>query len=165
MRRKVHAVWHSIEALHQILRERADQINISREQIDRHAYFPGGYASKLLAPRPLKRLSIESVCKLAPALGLDLALVENPAYMVRITSRSPVRDSSHAAHAGTVTIVFSKRQMLKNSKKGGHNSRKYMSRRQARVLARKAVNTYWDRVRAKRTTKANAKLPAQNPED
>jgi hypothetical protein len=150
MRRKVHSLWHSIENLHEVLRARADSINISRLQIDRHANFPDGYSSKVLSPQPTKKLSIEGICKLAPALGLDLALVENETYLLRIRSRSPPRDSSHAKHAGTVHIVFSKRHMLKNSKKGGQNSRKYVSKRRATMLARKAANTHWDRVRKER---------------
>jgi transcriptional regulator with XRE-family HTH domain len=139
----VAAVWRSVDELHQALRERAASINISREEINRHAGFTAGYVHKLLAPTPSKNLSVEGLCRLAPALGLDLALVVNPTYMERIAERSPPREASHAKHAGTVRIVFSMKHMRKIRRKGGENSRRYMSRRQAKILARRAAAARW----------------------
>jgi hypothetical protein len=133
----------SLEGLQATLRERAEAIGISREQIDRHAGFTSGYSSKVLAPAPMKRLSVESACQLAPALGLDLALVENADYLARIRSRSPLREANHALHAGAVQFNFSFRYLRQIAKKGGQNSRKYMSPRQAKKLAQRAANARW----------------------
>lgn len=132
------------DSLHHALRARAEVVNVSRLELDRHGGFASGYSAKILAPRPLKRLSIESACALANALGCQIVLIEDADLLERITSLSPPRDPGHANHAGAVHLTFSLRHLRKIARIGGQNSRKYMSRREAKMLARKASAARWN---------------------
>jgi hypothetical protein len=136
------------DALHDALRARAEVVNVSRLELDRHAGFTGGYAAKVLSPNPAKRLSVESACALAAALGLDVVLIENAEGLARVTSRSPPREASRAKHAGTVQMIFSMKHIRQIARKGGQNSRAYLPRREATRLAKKAARARWDKVKA-----------------
>jgi hypothetical protein len=71
------AVIRGYEDLHRALRVQADRLNLSRLVIDEAAGLTRGHASKLLAPVPIKRATLETTFFLAPALGLRLALIED----------------------------------------------------------------------------------------
>ena len=47
--------------LHTALRERATELKISRNEIDRLAGLVSGHAGKILAPRPLRRMQDETL--------------------------------------------------------------------------------------------------------
>jgi hypothetical protein len=134
-----------LDGLHDALRARAEVVNVSRLELDRHAGLASGYSGKVLSPMPVKRLTVETACQLAAALGCDLALIENPERLERIKTRSPQREPGHAKHAGAVQFQFSFRYLRQIAKKGGQNSRAYMSRREAKILARKASAARWSK--------------------
>lgn len=126
-----------------LYRRRAEAINLSRQAIDQLGNFPPGYASTLLAPHPQKRLGHETFAKMAPALGLKLVAIVDTASMAEIERRISSgqinkRNARNASHAAAVGFQLSRRFLRRIAKKGGHNSRRYMSRRRARKLARKA---------------------------
>lgn len=73
------------DGLHSAIRARADEIGITREQIDLAAEWPSGYASKILAPVPFKTLGRQSLGPMLAILGLKVILVEDPEAMAQIT--------------------------------------------------------------------------------
>lgn len=77
------------DQLHRAVRERVDELGVSRETIDRVSGLPDGYASKLLAPVPIKGLGRQSLGPMLQALGLVL-VVEVIEEQPRI-SESPLK--------------------------------------------------------------------------
>lgn len=100
------------------------------------------YVAKLLSPRPIKRIGVISLGPLLGALGLKLIVAPDPKAIARFGSKLE-RRREEFVHSATVQFAISRRHLKKNQRLGGKNSRKFMSRRQARVLARKAALARW----------------------
>ena len=128
--------------LHAALRERADAINVSRLEIDKLAGLASGYSAKVLAPKPMKGIGIDSMFALVAALGCDLVLVENAESTARIKQRTPPRQDRFK-HSVVVYRMFSRRFMRRIGKKGGTASRAKMPREQASELGRRAARARW----------------------
>ena len=75
------------QELHLALRERAEQLGVSRLTIDDVSGLPSGYSAKLLAPVPIKRLGPLSFGLMLQALGLKLVVVEDREALARVKSR------------------------------------------------------------------------------
>lgn len=74
------------------LRERADQLQISRQSIDDLSGLSDGYAAKLLAIPPVKVIGFMSMEPLFSTLGVRLMLVEDTAATARtVERRAPVK--------------------------------------------------------------------------
>lgn len=131
------------EDVHRALRVRADALQLPRQVIDRLAGLTSGYSSKLLAPQPGRRMSMESMFSLIAALGCDLVLQENEKSTAQITAGNPKRRLLMPMHATTVHVMFSKRELRRRQHLGGDNSRKYMPKKKATALARKAARARW----------------------
>lgn len=146
-------------------RARADAIEITREHLDFTSGVGERNSAHFLSVNPIKggtqskRIGMATFFALADGLGYDVVLIENPEKMERIRQGLTPRDVRRAIHAATVKWEISAREMRKRRKKGGHNSRKYMSKRQATRLARKAINTRWEKYRAAKATKPYHGLP------
>ena len=134
----------SYEDLHRAMRQRANELGLSRESIDAIAGLQPGYASKLLSPRPIRKLGALSMPLILPALGIKLIAVvdeqKTAALQSRITT-STRRDSS--VRGGTVHYEFSRRHLKKIQRKGGANSRAYMSEKRASEIGRLAARARW----------------------
>lgn len=78
------AVVRSYAELHAAIRARVEELDVSRLCLDDAAGFTGGYASKLLAPRPTKLMGKMSLGIMLGALGLALVVVEDPVALARI---------------------------------------------------------------------------------
>ena len=78
---------HDMAGLLDIARARRDELNISHETIDALAGFPAGYASKILAPVPIRGIGYGSLGDLLGALGLALIVVEDLAAAERVRRR------------------------------------------------------------------------------
>ena len=79
----VFAVIRSVEEMQRILRARAEQIGIRREDIDELSGLPSGYAGKVFCIPPMRRIDRMSMFLLAGALGCGIALVEDKAALKR----------------------------------------------------------------------------------
>jgi hypothetical protein len=90
------------ESLVEMLRRRADSLDIARSTIDHLARFPDGYTSKILAPNHLRRIGMKSLGDLLDALALKLIPVADDATFARNRSRYVRRDLAHytSAHKG-----------------------------------------------------------------
>ncbi len=89
-------------------------------------------------------------------LGLRLIVADDPITIARFGSKLEKRREEFV-HAGTVNIVLTRRHLRAIQKKGGRNSRLYMSKRKASALARKAVKARW----AKRKQNGSGRRPGR----
>jgi hypothetical protein len=105
--------------LHQLLRQRADALELTRASLDVLAHLPAGYSAKLLAPRPMKKLSDATLNFFLPALGVKLVLVEDPEALAMVRQRSDKRRSVTMLGAA-IHIVVSRRELKRRSRNGGH---------------------------------------------
>jgi|SRR6476620_12797636 hypothetical protein len=79
----------------QALRDRADELQISRLDLDEIAGFHSGYSSKLLASRPAKIVGPISFGPLIQTLGLRLFFIEDEASTARTVARRTPVDRSN----------------------------------------------------------------------
>jgi hypothetical protein len=140
-------VCHDYDGLHRILRDRADELNVSRTTLDEAAGFTSGHASKLLAPRPLKKLGATTLGLMLQVMGLKLVVVEDPEQLQRISAKLIAREVpanvlslswGRAKH-----LLVSKRWVKKNGRKGGEQRAKNLSPRRRRAIARNAAKARW----------------------
>jgi hypothetical protein len=105
----------SYSDLHCILRQRAEELEISHADLDAFAGLQDGYSSMLLAPNPTKRLGATSFGLLLPALAIKLVAIEDEEALARLKSSSRVkrRSSKNAKHAAVVHWQASRRFLRK----------------------------------------------------
>jgi hypothetical protein len=141
----------SYDDLHRIMRARADELEVSRLVLDETAGITSGHSSKLLAPRPMRRLGAVTMPAMLGALGLALVVVEDPEALARI-SRLPKRRSTNVRHRDASEPMLP----TKNSKGPPHprrgsvwaqqmNARRSasLSRRKRSEIARQAARARW----------------------
>lgn len=116
----VYAVATDYDALHLALRDRAEELQTTREQIDAVSGLQSGYSGKLLAPVPIKSLGKVSLGPMLQTLGLALIVVRDDAAFAKIKDRLGKRERpSRPPNAGSKrpTWLFTKktaREMGKN---------------------------------------------------
>jgi hypothetical protein len=93
------AVVRDYNELRIALRARAEQLNISRSEIDRISGVSSGYAGTVLSNAPRKRIGPVNLGPLLAALGLELVVVEAPELVAKYTSRAEQR-MPNMAHLG-----------------------------------------------------------------
>jgi hypothetical protein len=147
-------VCHDYVGLHLILRARADELNVSRTTLDEVAGLTPGHASKLLAPRPLKKLGNLTLGLLLQTMGLKLVVVEDPEALERIRAKliprevpANVLSLPWAVRHGAKHFLVSKRWVRKIGRKGGEQRAKNLSPRRRRAIARKAAKERWSKPR------------------
>lgn len=155
------AVFGNATQLHQIMRDRADELQLSRKEIDRLAGLPENYSSKLLGPQPKRRISLQTLWFLAPALGLSLAVVVDEGALKIVNERGQKRRLKPAILAvptgcGKVRLV-SKRFLRKIAPEGGRARAKNMTPKQRAAHGRRMVRARWKRAKA---TKQCEGMPA-----
>src|SRR4249919_1739517 len=138
------AVVRDYQSLQTALRDRAEQLSVSRESIDHVAGFHAGYTAKLLVG--MRRVSHETLGPLLTTLGAVLVLVEDGDALNRFTSRMPRR-----ANAGNDMLALEKRKKRRRYPKLGPEWGRVMRARQLLMqprelrsqIARKAARTRW----------------------
>lgn len=73
------------------LRARADELNVTRQEIDRVVGWSNGYAGKVLCVPPIKDMTLSRYFELLGALGLAIQFVDDP-LASRYTGRMEQRD-------------------------------------------------------------------------
>lgn len=139
-----------------VLRSRADELGVTRETIDEVSGMQSGYASKLLAPVPIRSLGPTSLGPMLGALGLAIVVVEDHAMLAKVQGRlskrqRPVLDASDGMRP------------IKRKQRRGYwrkcpewsrimNARRMLilSPEQRRASARKAARTRWRRKKIKK---------------
>ena len=124
------------------LRARAEELRISRETIDQVAGLPSGYSGKILGIKQVRRLNLISLGPVLGALGIKLVIVEDAAALREFGGRSNKRHENRVRN--TVVYFFrNRKEFSEMGKKGGPNSRKYMDKKTASELGRKAIKARW----------------------
>jgi hypothetical protein len=143
-------VARSYDELHQILRARKDELNVSCITLDEAAGFTPGHASKLLAPRPLKRLGPLTLGLMLQALGLQLIVVEDAEALKRIRPKLvprevkvPMLAYSWGHQLGTSRRVVSKRFIRRLARKGGKARAQRLTPVQRSRIAKDAARARW----------------------
>jgi hypothetical protein len=88
------ALIRDYNALHQALRNRVAELNITAETLDEVAGMTARYSSKILAPSKMKILGRISLGPILGAVGCCLILAEDPKQLARIRHRLTPRKSS-----------------------------------------------------------------------
>lgn len=144
-------VVRSYADLHQIMRARADALEITRDALDELAGLQTGYSGKVLAPRPMKRIMRREadmvLAVMLPVLGMKLVAVVDEEAVERFKNRR-VKRKLPSVLSTTVHLQFSRRELKRRQRNGGKNSRKNMSKQAAKSLARKAAKARWTKAAA-----------------
>lgn len=72
---EVYRIVTDYEALHEGFRDRVDDLEVTRQEIDAAGNLLPGYAGKLLCSPPIKNLGLVSLGKMLKATGMALVLV------------------------------------------------------------------------------------------
>jgi hypothetical protein len=76
--------WNDLDTA---LRARAESLNVSRLVLDELSGLQSGYASKLLAPVPIRHFGRVSLGAMSGALGLKLVVQEDKEALARVAGR------------------------------------------------------------------------------
>lgn len=76
-RYEVYRVVTDLEALHEAFRDRVEDMDASRLEIDEAAGLTPGYASKLLSDPPMKFVGLKTLPKILKGTRLKIALIED----------------------------------------------------------------------------------------
>ena len=108
------------EALHEMFRDRVEDLNTSRDSIDVAGKFTPGYAAKLLCNPPMRMLSRESLGKMLDATGMVLvAVVDDERFAVVKSALATRKRRDKPANAGSVqpTWLFKKNKAREMGKR------------------------------------------------
>jgi hypothetical protein len=144
---RVIAEFCNYDELINALRARVAELNLSGEQIDRRSGLADHYAQKLLGPNQIRRLGAISLGPFLGALAVRGRLIEDRAAVEKLRRQTTPRQSQFVRSVAVYTKLTT-RFLRKIGAKGGENSRKYMSARQARALARRAARARWTKAGA-----------------
>jgi hypothetical protein len=134
------------DGLLSVLRQRAADLNLSGEQVDLLSGLPSRYTQKLIGTHPIRRLGAISLGPFLGALAVRCLIVEDRAALDKLKRQTVPRQAQYARpgmRAGSVHVLLTGRFMAQIRKKGGENSRKYMGKRLASQLGRRAANARW----------------------
>lgn len=161
MSRQIAVVTATPEML-DVVRARANEIGLSRDALDELAELARGHAAKLLSAVPCKGLGLTVMWGLVEAVGLKVALVEDPEAMARISEFVRTRNESQVRGGGIRSAArIAKKERLqrifndpkyfnKLARKGGRARARSMTKDERRRAARKAIMVRWRRVREER---------------
>lgn len=134
------------------LRQRADELNVSRSEIDAGARLPNGYTSKRLAVPQIKYYGRDAFWNTAESLGLAVLLVEDPnataRYARKMAKRSKpqaVTGPDHWRHARALSIL--QEIARKTGSEGARVKNQNTSKRRRKQIARHAAVIRWEQVK------------------
>jgi hypothetical protein len=153
-----------MDDLRRFLRARVEQLDCSRECLDRISGLTPGHSSKLLSPIPLKGIGSTTLPLLLGGTGVMLVPVEDPEAMRRISRMLEKREVKVSGRSvpwgrkGTHTVV-SKRFVKRIAREGGHARAEALTPAQRRASARKAAKARWRKPRVVEITRPPGRPP------
>ena len=105
--------------LHEIMRARADELQLTREGIDAMSGLQNGYASKVLAPDPSKGVGPIVWRLMLPVLGMKIVAVVDEEALERITKKGPKRRIPAVSQARAWHFQLSTKELKRRARKGG----------------------------------------------
>jgi hypothetical protein len=127
--------------LHKALRQRAQSLNITCETIDLVSGLCGGYAAKILAPKPIRNIGPTSMGLLLPALGIKLLVVEDAQAMLQYARHHVARKPGPTRASSAVQYTMTRRFLREIGRKGGIASG--AARRRRKAAAQRAARARW----------------------
>jgi hypothetical protein len=98
---RVLATFADYDGMHAAIRARADELSLTREDLDWLSGNQSGYSATLLAPRQAKRFGWQSLGSTTTALGCFFVLIEDPVQTAKMLARVQKRKrGSHGARRG-----------------------------------------------------------------
>ena len=144
-RYELYRVATDMEALTDAIRERVEDLNVSRTEIDEAGQLLPGYAAKLLCDPPMRGLGQKTLGPVLKATGLALIVVIDderfaPLKDTLTKRKRTVRPngSIKRPHWLITKEISQKMQVLRNQK---------LSPDKRRAIARKAIRTRWSKRR------------------
>jgi len=124
------------------LRLRANELNVSGEQLDAYSGLPPKYAQKLLGPNQIRRLGAISLGPFLGALCVKGQFVEDKAAVERLKTRITPRQSSYIRPTHTYVIVTN-RKWAQIQKLGRQARWRRLSKKQRSEFMRALVLKRW----------------------
>jgi hypothetical protein len=152
---KVLAEVTNYPALIAAFRARANECKIARshENTANVAGLTNGYLQKLLAPKPVRRIGMESLGPVLGVLGVKLLLVVDDVAMARLQMLGAKREdmklverNNNLVHDGVIQTT--RRFMKKIAPCGGKATARKLNAHQRSASARKAAQARWSKPRA-----------------
>ena len=132
------------EELINSLRNRASELNLSGEQIDRRAGVADRYTEKLLRQPPIRRLGAISLGPFLGALAVRGLLIEDRVALEKLRRQTTPRDLRFV-RAAPRTIIFTVRYFKKIGRLGAQARINNSTEEQRREWARAAANARWQK--------------------
>ena len=147
----------SYSDLHEIMRNRADELEITRDALDELAGLQTGYSGKVLAPRPIRRIIPRSndlvLGLMLPALGMKLIAVVDEEALERIKNRR-VKRKLPSVLGTTIHLQFSRKELKKRQRNGGNNRRENLTPKRRSEISRNAALARWRKQKEFKDAKA-----------
>jgi hypothetical protein len=143
-------VVHDYASLHDALRRRADQLQLSRATLDNLTGLADGHSSKLLALSHPKILGEKSFGLLLAALGLRLVVEEDPQALAKYAARCKPRAEWQVRDGMRTIARIRRREWLftpKRAKEVAALRMAKLSPEQRQRLARRAARARWPKAR------------------
>jgi hypothetical protein len=138
------------DGLRRALNACRDLRDVSLERMDEITGAPAGYFAKLLGPRPIKRIGLQSLGWALGGLGVRCVLVSDPEALAKVESRFVERDVPHLAsvvRGGTTEFKLSRRHMSIIQAKGRRSRWENMTPKQRTKWAKEMNKSRWRKIR------------------
>jgi hypothetical protein len=129
------------------VRERVAELGITHETLDAISGLQSGYASKLLADPPIRRIGPLTLFIVLQSLGMSLSLVEDREWMGRAEMRLVPRKTPRVLRASSITLTpdfYSRIGRL-----GGNSRLVKISPARRQAIARNAARARWAKAAAR----------------
>ena len=126
------------------IRTRVNELAVNCERFDEFAGLPRGYLSKLIGPKPVRRIGMTSLGPLFDALGIYCIVIENPLTTQRLKNRLTPRNNSY--HRTTYTMNSVTNRQWRQIQKLGRAARwKRLTKKQRSQIMRAVSLTRFGR--------------------
>lgn len=148
---EVIASFTDYDGLRRALNACREHRDLSFERLDELTGAPPGYFSKLLGPRAIRRIGLQSLGWALGGLGIKAVLVSDPDALALIEARFEARDVPHlsAVQGGALEFRVNRGHLRKIGRKGGVTRWANLTPKKRTALAKQLNKIRWDKVRAK----------------
>jgi hypothetical protein len=132
------------------------ELQLAGETLDDVSGLPKGYASKLTAPRPTRRIGAVSFGPMLGVLGMKCLFVEDEDAVRRVAGRLKRRNSNLVRSAAS-EFRLTHRWLRKIARKGGKSRDAKLTPEQRSELARELNRIRWSKPRVVQVKRLTAK--------
>lgn len=146
---ELYRVVTDFEGLHEAFRDRVEDLEVTRQELDAVSGLQPGYSAKLLCDPPIKSIGKQSLPKMLKATGMALVLVIDDERFAPIKAQMSKRVRPLRANARIVrpAWLFCKDK----AREMGTKRWSGVSEKQRKRLAKKAAKARWNRERERRS--------------